>query len=111
MSRIVCRLSNAVPSGGWLSARFDRHRRGCLRCQADAANLLSVARDVGGLDGEMLEAPGGLHTRVMATLPVQDSSDPRRPLVVALVTRHVTALGVAVATLAAILGWRSHRRT
>lgn len=111
MSRLVCRLSNAVPDGGFLYARFDRHRRGCLKCQADAARIRGVAREVGGLEGELLSAPGGLHTRVMATLPKQDASDPRRPIMVALVARYVTAVGVAVATLAAILGWRARRRT
>ena len=109
MSRIACRLANAVPDGGFLSRRFDRHRNTCLRCQADAVRLRGVRRDLGGLEEEVLPAPGGLHTRVMATLPYQDAADPRRPLVMKLVARYVAGVGFAVATLAAILGRRRHR--
>jgi anti-sigma factor RsiW len=90
---------------------FDRHREVCLRCQAEAAQLRSVSRDIGGLDDEVVRAPGGFHTQVMATLPQQDASDPRRPLVMRLVVRRaVVAVVVAVAMLAAILGRRVRRK-
>lgn len=104
MTTIACRLANAVPDNGLLSKLFDRHRDACLRCQAEAARLRTVARDLGGLEGEVYRAPGGLHTEVMATLPKQDASDPRRPLVIRVAARYAAGLGVAVATLAAILG-------
>lgn len=110
MSRIICRIANAIPDGSRLETLFDGHREHCLRCQADAARLRGVSRDLGGLEGEMLPAPGGLHTQVMARLPVQDASDPRRPLVVRVIARWVTGIGVAVATLAAIVGKRSSRK-
>lgn len=109
MTRLMCWIANAVPDGSFLAKRFDSHRERCLRCQADAARLRGVSRDLGGLEGETLEAPGGLHTRVMATLPTQDSANPRRPLLVRLVARYAAAAGVALATLAAILGRRGRR--
>lgn len=111
MSRLMCRIANAVPDGGFLTRRFDGHRERCLHCQADAARLRGVSRDLGGLEGETLEAPGGLHTRVMATLPTQDAADPRRPLLMKVVARYVAGVGVAVATLAAILGRMARRRS
>lgn len=111
MSGIVCRIANVVP--GWSRAArwLEGHRRSCLHCQADAAKLRGVARDLGGLEGEMLRAPGGLHTQVMATLPPQDASNPRRPLLIRVVARWVTGIGVAAATLAAILGRRARQKT
>lgn len=111
MTRVMCRLTSWLPdSTPGLSRVFDRHRETCLWCQADAARLRSVTRDLGELEGEMVRAPGGLHTQVMATLPRQDSADPRRPLVIRLVARWVTAIGVAVAALAAIIGRQARRR-
>ncbi|MEE9581359.1 MAG: hypothetical protein V3W36_00310 [Acidimicrobiia bacterium] len=109
MSRIICRIANAVPHSSRLAFLFDRHRERCLKCQADAARLRGVSRDLSGLEGEMLTAPGGLHTQVMATLPTQDASNPRRPLLVRVVARWATGIGVAVATLAAIIGRRSKK--
>ena len=109
MSRIVCRLSTLLPDNTPLLGRlFDRHRETCLRCQVDAARMRGVSRDLGVLEEEVVRAPGGLHTRVMATLPPQDAADPRRPLMMRIVARWLTGIGVAVATLAAILGrkWR-----
>ena len=108
MSRIICAIANAIPDVSRLAALFDGHREHCLRCQADAARLRGVSRDLGGLEGEMLPAPGGLHTQVMATLPPQDATNPRRPLLMRVIARWATGIGVAVATLAAILGrwWR-----
>jgi hypothetical protein len=111
VSWIICRISNAIPDGSRLRTLFDGHRRHCLRCQADAVRLRGVSRDLGGLEGEVLPAPGGLHTEVMATLPPQDASNPRRPLLGRIIARWVTGVGVAVATLAAILGRRSRRRS
>ncbi len=58
----------------------------------------------------MLSAPGGLHTQVMATLPPQDASNPRRPLLMRVIARWATGIGVAVATLAAVVGRRARRR-
>jgi len=104
LSRLICRIANALPVNSPLAGWFDRHRGGCLRCQADAARLRGVARDLGGLEGEMLSAPGGLHTSVMSTLPRQDAANPRRPLLLRVVARWATGVGVAVATLAAIIG-------
>jgi hypothetical protein len=69
-----------------------------------------VSRDLSVLEEEVVSAPGGLHTQVMATLPEQDALDPRRPLVVRLIARWVTAIGVAVATLVAIITSRQTRR-
>lgn len=46
----------------------------------------------------------------MATLPRQDSADPRRAIVVRLVARWVTAIGVAVAALVAILTAQTRKR-
>ena len=106
MSRITCTIAKAIPDGSRLVTLFDGHREQCLRCQADAATLRGVSRDLGGLEGEMLLAPGGLHTEVMATLPPQDASNPRRPLLVRVIARWITGIGVAVATLAAIVGRR-----
>ena len=110
MSRISCRIANAVPDGSRVMSWFDGHRERCLRCQADAVRIRGVSRDLGGLEAEVLPAPGGLHTQVMATLPPQDASNPRRPLLVRVVARWVTGIGVAVATLAAILGRRSRHK-
>ena len=111
MSRIVCRLSQWLPDATPLLGRvFDRHRETCLRCQADAARLRGVSRDLSVLEGEVVSAPGGLHTQVMATLPIQDAADPRRPLVMRIVARWVTAIGVAVATLVAIITRQARRR-
>lgn len=111
MSRVVCRLSSWLPDNTPVMSRvFDRHRETCLVCQADAARLRGVSRDLGGLEGETVPAPGGLHTQVMATLPRQDASDPRRPLVVRLVARWVTGIGVAVAALVAILTRQTRKR-
>ncbi len=110
MSRIICRMVEAVPDGSRLTGLFDRHRRHCLRCQADDARLRGVSRDLGGLEGEVLHAPGGLHTQVMATLPEQDASNPRRPLLGRIAARYAAGVGVAVATLAAILGRKSRRK-
>lgn len=111
MSLIVCRLSSWLPdSTPLLSSVFDRHRERCLRCQADAARLRGVSRDLSVLEGELVHAPSGLHTSVMATLPRQDAADPRRPLVVRLVARWVTGISVAVATLVAILTSQARRR-
>jgi len=93
-----------------LSRVFDRHREGCLVCQADAARLRGVSRDLGVLEDEVVRAPGGLHTQVMATLPPQDAADPRRALVMRVVARWVAAVGVAVAALAAIVGRQVRRR-
>ena len=109
MSRLLCRMADAAPDGSFLSRRFDRHRTRCLRCQADAVRQRTVSRDLGGLEDEMLEAPGGLHTRVMATLPTQDAANPRRQLVLRVVARYIAGIGVAVATLAAIVGNRARR--
>ena len=109
MSRIICRIARSAPDGSFLSGRFDRHRSACLRCQADVIRQRTVSRDLGDLEGETMEAPGGLHTRVMATLPTQDAADPRRELVLRVVARYVAAIGVAVAALAAILGNRARR--
>ena len=111
MSRIVCRLSSWLPdTTPLLSTVFDRHRETCLRCQADAARLRGVSRDLSVLEDEVVRAPSGLHTEVMATLPTQDAADPRRPLVMRIVARWVTAIGVAVATLVAIITSRQGRR-
>ncbi len=109
MSRIMCKIANAVPNSSRLMHWFDGHREQCLRCQADAVRLRGVTRHLGGLEAEMLSAPGGLHTEVMATLPIQDASNPRRPLLIRVVARWATGIGVAVATLAAIVGRRSRR--
>ncbi len=109
MSRIICKIANAVPSSWRLTSLFDGHRERCLRCQADAVRLRGVTRHLGGLEAETLAAPGGLHTEVMATLPVQDASNPRRPLLIRVVARWATGISVAVATLAAIIGRRSRR--
>jgi len=106
VSSFTCRVANAVPDNSRLTTLFDRHREHCLRCQADAARLRGVSRELGGLEGEVLPAPGGLHTHVMATLPPQDASNPRRPLLARVIARWVTGIGVAVATLAAIVGRR-----
>lgn len=106
MTSFMCRIANAVPDNSRLTRLFDRHREHCLRCQADAARLRGVSRELGGLEGEVLPAPGGLHTHVMATLPPQDASNPRRPLLARVIARWVTGIGVAVATLAAIIGRR-----
>ncbi len=111
MSEIICRISNVIPGGSRAARWFEEHRRSCLHCQADAARLRGVARDLGGLEAEMLRAPGGLHTQVMATLPPQDASNPRRLLLVRVVARWVTGIGVAVATMAAILGRRARQKT
>ncbi len=111
MSRIICKIANAIPDSSRLTFLFDRHREQCLRCQADAARLRGVSRDLSGLEGEMLAAPGGLHTQVMATLPAQDASNPRRPLLMRVVARWATGIGVAVATLAAIIGRKSRHKT
>ena len=110
MNRLICRLVDLAPDNALFSRIFRRHRAGCLRCQADAVRLRGVSRNLGDLEEEVLEAPGGLHTRVMATLPVQDAADPRRPLLIRLIARWVAGIGVAVATLAAILGRRVTRR-
>lgn len=109
MSWIVCRIANAIPEGSRLASLFDGHREHCLRCQADAARLRGVSRDLGGLEGELLSAPGGLHTQVMATLPAQDALNPRQQLVRRVAARWATGIGVVVAALAAILGRRSRR--
>jgi hypothetical protein len=106
--RASCRLSDLMAEG-FLSRIFDGHRGRCLRCQADAARTRGVSRDLGGLEEETLQAPGGLHTQVMARLPVQDAANPRRDIVLRLVARYATAIAVAVATLAAILGRRMAR--
>lgn len=108
----MCRLSSWLPDGTPLLGRaFDRHRAKCERCQTDATRLRMVARDLGDLDSEMVHAPGGLHAEVMAKLPRQDASDPRRPLAVRLVIRHaLVVVVVAVALLAAILARRERRR-
>jgi len=110
MTGLICRFADSLPDDGWLSRRFDGHRTRCQRCQADAAGLRGVSRDLGGLEEEVLTAPGGLHTQVMSRLPVQDASDPRRPLVMRVVARYVAGVGVAVATLAAILSRLVRRR-
>lgn len=110
MSPLICRIANALPEHGLLSRMFDRHRDSCLKCQADAARLRGVSRDLGGLEQEVYRAPGGLHTQVMATLPHQDASDPRRPVVVRVAARYAAGVGVAVATLAAIIGKRWRRK-
>jgi anti-sigma factor RsiW len=111
MSRIICRLSSWLPESTPLLSRvFDRHRETCLRCQADVARLRGVSRDLSVLEDEVVPAPGGLHTQVMATLPEQDAADPRRPLVVRLVARWVTGIGVAVATLVAIITRQARKR-
>ena len=109
MSRIICKIANAVPDGSRLASLFDGHREQCLRCQADAVRLRGVSRDLSGLETEILAAPGGLHTQVMATLPIQDASNPRRPLLIRVVARWATGVGVAVATLAAIITRRSKK--
>lgn len=109
MSRIVCRLSSWLPDNTpLLSHVFDRHRERCLRCQADAVRLRGVSRDLGILEDEVMHAPGGLHTQVMATLPRQDAANPRRPLLMRIVARYVAGIGVAMATLVAIITrvWR-----
>lgn len=112
MSRIACRLTSWLPdSTPLLSRAFDRHRATCLRCQASAARLRGVSRDLGGLEGEVVPAPGGLHTHVMATLPPQDAANPRRPLLVRIVARWVTAITVALAAFVAIVGRRARRRS
>jgi hypothetical protein len=111
VSWISCRIANAVPDGSPLNRLFDGHRQQCLNCQADAVRSRGVARDLGGLEGEVLPAPGGLHTQVMATLPRQDASNPRRQLMIRVVARWATAIGVGVAALAAIVGYRFRRRT
>jgi hypothetical protein len=108
---LVCRLADAAPEDGWVSRRFDRHRSRCLRCQAEAARLRGVARDLGGLEEDVLPAPGGLHTRVMATLPAQDASDPRRPLFMRLLARYAVGVAVAVALLAVVLTRRVRHST
>lgn len=111
MSRIICRLSQWLPDATPLLGRvFDRHRETCLRCQADAVRLRGVSRDLSVLEEEVVSAPGGLHTHVMATLPEQDAADPRRPLVMRLIARWVTGIGVAVATLVAIITRSAKRR-
>lgn len=113
MTRIVCRLSSWLPdSTPVLSRLFDRHRETCLRCQADSARLLGVSRDLGALDDEVVEAPGGFHARVMAALPTQDAADPRRPVMIRVAIRYVlVAIGIAVAALAAFVGRQVKRRT
>ena len=104
MSRVVCRLSAWLPDNTPLLSRvFERHRAGCLRCQADAVRLRGVSRDLGTLEDETFHAPGGLHTQVMATRPRQDAADPRRPLLARVVARYVAGIGVAAATLVAII--------
>lgn len=111
MSRIICRLSSWLPDNTPLmSGVFDRHRESCLRCQADSARLRGVSRDLGTLEADVVRAPGGLHTQVMATLPEQDAANPRRPLLVRIIARYVTAIGISVAMLAAILGRKGRRR-
>ena len=111
MRWLVCRLSSWLPNNTPLLARvFDRHRETCLRCQADAARLRGVSRDLGVLEDEVVPAPGGLHTEVMATLPRQDAANPRRPQIIRLVARWAAALGVAIATLAAVVGKKLRRR-
>ena len=111
MSRIICRLSSWLPDNTPLIWRlFDRHRDYCVRCHADALQLRGVSRELGTLEEEMVRAPGGLHTEVMATLPPQDAANPRRPLLGRIIARYVAGIGVAVATLAAILGTVRRRR-
>lgn len=112
MSRVVCRLSSWLPDNTPLLSRvFDRHRETCLVCQADAARLRGVSRDLGSLDDEVVEAPGGFHARVMAALPTQDSANPRRPVLIRMAIRYVVvAIGIAVAALAAILSRQVKRR-
>jgi hypothetical protein len=110
VSWLSCRISNAIPDGSPLNGLFDGHRQRCLNCQADAARLRVVARDLGGLEGEILPAPGGLHTEVMATLPRQDASNPRRQLMIRVVARWATVIAVGVAALAVIVGYRIRRR-
>lgn len=111
MSSIKCRLAAAIPEGAPFGKLLDRHRETCLQCQAESVRLRGVARDLGGLEEEVISAPGGLHAEVMATLPRQDASDPRRPLLVRVAARYAAAIGVAVATLAAILGRKTRRRS
>ena len=110
MNWISCRISNAIPDGSPLNGLFDGHRQQCLNCQADAVRLRGVTRDLGGLEGEILPAPGGLHTEIMATLPLQDASNPRRQLMIRVVARWATGIGVGVAALAAMVGYRLRRR-
>lgn len=110
MSTVSCKIANAIPDGSRLARLFDGHREQCLRCQADTAKIRGVSRDLGGLEEEVIRAPGGLHTQVMAALPTQDASNPRRPLVVRVAARWATGVGVSVATLAAIIGKTKRRR-
>ena len=106
----VCKVA-ALTESVALSSVLAWHRDRCLRCQADTARRVGIARDLRSLRAEVASAPPGTAEAVMMRLGTQDAADPRGPLVLRIVTRWAAAGGMAAATLATLAGVALRRRS
>ena len=108
--RPVCKVA-ALTESVALSSALGWHRDRCLRCQADTARRVGIARDLLSLRSEITPAPPGTAEAVTMCLGTQDAADPRGPVVLRIVARWVAAGGMAAATLATLAGVALRRRS
>ncbi len=95
-------LDPAEPAGGSLTSHMAR----CLACQAEAARYRKLARALGRLGDDVVEAPSGLAAAVEFAI---DRVAPTTP--VRRVGKVVTATGAIAATagVVALAVWRRTR--
>jgi hypothetical protein len=100
--RITCRLAGVLPPDVAGGAVFRGHRARCLRCQADEVRTRGLVRDLASLRAEVLPAPPGLHSAVMARLdePPRAATAARR----AMQAKVAAIVGAAMAAVAVIGG-------
>jgi anti-sigma factor RsiW len=104
-----CLLASWLP--GQRFAALAAHRESCLRCQAAAARDRSLQRALRGLAAELMPAPAGLHSAVMARLGRQDAADPRRNLAARAAARYTAAAGLATAAAVALAAGLARRHS
>ena len=109
MNGPLCLLARLIP--GDRPAVLAAHRGECLRCRGEEARLAALRADLASLADELTAAPAGLRPQVLASLGVQDATDPRRDLVARMTARYAAVGGLAVATLLALIAGLARRHS
>jgi hypothetical protein len=105
----LCLLAHLVP--GDRPAVLAAHRGECLRCRGEAARDTALRADLAALADDLVPAPRGLRSQVLASLGEQDAADPRRDLVARMAARYAAAAGLGVATLLALAAGLARRHS
>ncbi len=109
MSGPLCLLARLIP--GDRVAFLAAHRGGCPRCRAEAARDAALQRSLAALADDLVAAPDGLRSGVLAALAEQDAADPRRDLAAWATARYAAVAGLAVATLLALAAGLARRHS